>query len=167
MAQGVCRYASIMNGARQVLFHHRIHKVFKQHLVCISVWEKDKKGGNRKPYPVSHIEMIKDGLKMMGPEMKKFGDEMKHKFRADPFVNINDGDYEYIWKFNDRKRVEEWIVSSDHDNNEGQSQANLTFSTNNTALFHGYLSQQVPKDGVVKRTGYCNIRSPTKFVSRR
>ena len=110
--------------------------------------------------------MVKDGVKMIGSEMALWREEMKEKLMADINVfDIKHEDYEYVWKFHDQKSIEDWKVTTDKDNNEGFSQASFTFSKNKTGLFHGYLSQKVPKDGIVKRTGYCNIRSPTKFVS--
>lgn len=159
--------------------HHTLHSkwaivalqgqsahVLRQQLAYMSVWEKDKKAGYRKPINVPKTKMIKDGVKMIGSEMGMWCEEMKEKFAADQNVfDIQHEDYEYVWKFHERRSVEEWLLTTDQDNSEGYSQGNFTFSKNNTGLFHGHLSQQVPKDGVVKRTGYCNIRSPTKFVS--
>ena len=143
-----------------------LHAVLRQQVACMSVWERDKKAGYRKPINLPKTKMIKDGVKMIGSEMGMWCEEMKEKFTADQNVfDIQHEDYEYVWKFHERQSVEEWLVTSDRDNSEGFSEGNFTFSRNNTALFHGHLSQQVPKDGVVKRTGYCNIRSPTKFVS--
>ena len=131
----------------------------------MSVWEKDKKAGYRKPIEVPKSKMVKDGVKTIGSEMGMWWDETKEKFACDQNVfDIRHGDYEYVWKLHDKKSVADWIITTDKDNNEGFSQANFTFTKNNTGLFHGHLSQQVPKDGIVKRTGYCNIRSPTKMV---
>ncbi|XP_076442909.1 complex I intermediate-associated protein 30, mitochondrial-like [Babylonia areolata] len=139
---------------------------FKMQTAHMGVWERDRKAGYRKPIDTPKIKLVKDGVKMIGSEMALWYEEVKEKFMVDQNVfDIQHGDYEYVWKFHDRKSVEEWKVTTDQDNNEGFSKANFTFSKNNTGLFHGHLSQKVPKDGIVKRTGYCNIRSPTKFLS--
>jgi NADH dehydrogenase [ubiquinone] 1 alpha subcomplex assembly factor 1 len=132
----------------------------------MSVWEKDKKSGYRQPIDVPKTKMIKDGVKMIGSEMGVWVDEMKEKLHMDINVfDIKHNDYETVWRFNEQRNINEWLVTTDCDNSEGFSTASFTYTKNNTGLFHGHLSQQVPKDGVVKRTGYCNIRSPTKFVS--
>jgi hypothetical protein len=57
------------------------------------------------------------------------------------------------------------IKICDRDNLEGYSKAKLSLSKNNKALFQGYLSQKLPKDGIIKNTGYINLRSPRKYVS--
>lgn len=145
------------------ILQHRCQQVTC--VVRMSVWERDKKAGYGKPSDVPATKMVKDGVKMIGEEVGLFCDEWKEKFACDKLIHIEHGDYEKIWKFQDRKSVEDWVVTADRDNSEGHSQAHFIFSKNNTGLFHGHLSQQVPKDGIVKRTGYCNIRSPTQFVS--
>lgn len=137
-------------------------------IMCVagmSVWEKDKKGGYGKPSDIPMTKMVKDGVKMIGSEVGMFCHEVKEKFACDQRIHLDHGDYEKIWTFKDRMSVQDWVVTADHDNNEGFSQAHFTFSKYNTGLFHGHLSQQIPKDGVIKRTGYCNVRSPTKFMS--
>ncbi|KAL8601549.1 hypothetical protein ACOMHN_003815 [Nucella lapillus] len=142
------------------------HGPFRVQVAGMGVWEKDRKSGYRKPIDVPKTKLVKDGAKMIRSEMALWCEETKEKFIADQNVcDIEHGDYEYMWKFHDQESVEAWKVTTDHDNNEGFSKAHFTFTKNETGLFHGYLSQKIPKDGIVKRTGYCNIRSPTKFLS--
>lgn len=159
------RCSALFHGQAGTIIQRHIQPAFKQPCANVIVWEKDKKGGYRKERKETNIQMIKEGVKMIKPEFYKFCYEMKEKFAADLLMDIRHGDYEYVWKFHDRNSVENWVVTADRDNSEGKSEANFILSKNNTGLFHGYLCQEVPKDGIVKRTGYCNIRSPTKFVS--
>ncbi|XP_046352211.1 complex I intermediate-associated protein 30, mitochondrial-like [Haliotis rufescens] len=130
----------------------------------VGIYETDKKSGYGKPLP-SHKALLSEGMKGLKGELKLFGQEIKEKCYADPFVDVQHGDYTYEWKMNTRDDIDKWVVTSDHDNNEGLSKASLVLSTNNTAMFHGYLSQEVMKDGIQKRSGYAGIRSPSSFKS--
>lgn len=69
------------------------------------------------------------------------------------------GETDILWKFDSPEVLTKWVATSDNDNNEGFSKCNFTISPNNTGLFEGDLSSEVPKDGKINRTGYCNIRS--------
>ena len=104
------------------------------------------------------------GIKMMKEEFSKFGEEQKIKWRMDSFVNQEHGDFERPFCFNTQEEIDRWIVSCDSDNGEGYSRADFELGKNNTGIFHGYLDNRVPKDGVLKDAGYCNITSPIQMV---
>lgn len=72
------------------------------------------------------------------------------------------------WYFNSSTNQDNWIVTSDSDHDEGFSSCNFTLSPAGKGLFTGTLSTQVPKDGKIKRSGYCNVRSvrPVKSFKR-
>ena len=59
----------------------------------------------------------------------------------------------------DAKDFEKWVATSDSDHNQGASTANLERSAAGHGLFSGNLSADLPKDGRIKKSGYCNIRS--------
>lgn len=166
-----CRRPGFLHGqltlsCTSVTLQRNTSKSWQQQVMFMSVFEKDKKAGYRKPIDVPKIKMIKDGINMIGGEVGLWMNETKELLQSD--INVFDiihEDYEYVWKFHNKLNVEDWVVTSDHDNSEGFSKASFTFTKNKTGLFHGHLSQQIPKDGIVKRTGYCNIRSPAKFIS--
>lgn len=63
------------------------------------------------------------------------------------------------YQFRNELDLKKWIVTSDKDNEEGQSECQLTISPSGKGVFSGNLCLEVPKDGRVQRTGYCNIRS--------
>ena len=128
-------------------------------------WEPDRKGG----YPTGEKDvptkvMIKEGLGMMGAEVGKFKDEWTKNVRLDSSVPVEHGDYEIFWKFNSVEAINEWILTSDRDHNEGKSTGDFISGPHKTGLFQGYLNTEVPKDGIQKNAGYCNIRSPLKMV---
>jgi len=130
----------------------------------IEFYVADKSGEKRKPDEYSAYQHWRDGVKMVGGEMSKFKEEVICKFRCSSLVGVQHGDYEVVWKFDNEEMINSWNVTTDKDNNEGQSTAELVMTPNRHALFRGHLDTRVPKDGIIKRTGYCNIRSPPNFV---
>lgn len=65
---------------------------------------------------------------------------------------------EIVWKFNETT-INNWTVSCDSDHGEGLSSGKLSVSTLGHGMFSGVLNTHLPKDGKMKRTGYCNLRS--------
>lgn len=57
------------------------------------------------------------------------------------------------------------MTTSDSDHNEGFSKCTLEMSSAGRALFHGCLDVRVPKDGRIKKAGYCSMRSKRIRVS--
>jgi len=127
-------------------------------------YEADKSGGIRKPDEYSAYQHWRDGVKLVGGEVSKFKEEVVCRFRCGNVLGVQHGDYEMVWKFDNEEMINSWNVTTDKDNNEGQSTAELVMTPNRHALFQGHLDTRVPKDGTIKRTGYCNIRSPPNFV---
>lgn len=64
-----------------------------------------------------------------------------------------------LFKFNKPEDLKFWLASSDKDNEEGESVCELTINQRGRGLFTGNLSLELPKDGRVTKTGYCNIRT--------
>jgi NADH dehydrogenase [ubiquinone] 1 alpha subcomplex assembly factor 1 len=127
-------------------------------------WEPDKKGGYRTKIEVPTKEHVRQGLKLMKGELNKFKDEVKCNIRCDSATPLEHGDYEVVWKFDSPSAVNEWVVTSDKDHNEGRSTAEFILGTGGRGIFKGRLDTTVPKDGVIKSSGYCNIRSPSNMV---
>lgn len=75
------------------------------------------------------------------------------------------GETDLIWCFNDPKILEKFVTTSDSDHNEGYSRCQLDMSPAGRARFHGHLDVQVPKDGRIKKAGYCAFRSKRVRVS--
>lgn len=63
------------------------------------------------------------------------------------------------FQFKNENDLSKWIVTSDKDNDEGQSVCTLELSPNGKGLFTGNLCLDVPKDGKIAKSGYCNMRS--------
>lgn len=101
---------------------------------------------------------------MIIPELNKWKEEYKEKFRCDSVFDMHDGDYEIQWKFDNTAAVDEWLTTADSDHYEGKSTARFILSKNKTALFEGYLNTDPPKDGKTKYAGYAAIKSPLNFV---
>lgn len=59
----------------------------------------------------------------------------------------------------DHSDFDKWVATADSDHNQGTSTAVLEKSPAGHGLFKGNLTVDVPKDGRIKRSGYCNIRS--------
>ncbi|XP_066948151.1 complex I intermediate-associated protein 30, mitochondrial isoform X1 [Macrobrachium rosenbergii] len=130
-------------------------------------WERDRKGGYGGKEKHSKKEMIRAGLKELRGELAKWQEEVKEKFECDPLL-IRPGDMDKMWVLKENKDLEEWVVTCDKDHNEGFSSGAVTLSPTGHGLFSGELSTQVPKDGVVKKAGYVNMRSlrPRKSFKR-
>lgn len=113
----------------------------------------------------SLYEHWRDGMKIVGGEISKFKEEVICKLSCDNWTELQHGDYELLWKFDNKEMISSWIVTADEDNNDGHSTAEFVITPSNHGLFRGCIDTTVPKDGVTKRTGYCNIRSPPNFMS--
>ncbi|KAK4884021.1 hypothetical protein RN001_000292 [Aquatica leii] len=133
---------------------------FKTSCALNLFYERDDKGGysdNRK-YP-SKIQMIRDGLKELKQEIALWSEEMKESFESDPCLEFRQGETDVAWRFESEKSLEKWVVTSDSDHNEGFSKCSLTLSKHGKGLFSGVLNTELPKDGRIKRAGYCNMKS--------
>ncbi|XP_063888138.1 complex I intermediate-associated protein 30, mitochondrial-like [Scylla paramamosain] len=130
-------------------------------------WERDQKGGYGKEIQKSRKELIRDGLKELRQEMSKWKEEMDEKFAMDP-VFVRPGDMDKVWVLNSKEALDQWVVTCDSDHNEGRSTADLSLSPTGHGLFSGQLCTDPPKDGRVKRAGYCNMKSirPRKSFKR-
>ena len=132
--------------------------------IAANFWEPDRKSGYKtkikKPTPV----MIKEGLGQMKGEISKLKDEVVSAARCDQLMMLHHGDYEVVWKFNSKEAVDSWVVTTDADHSEGNSRAEFVFGANQKSIFKGYINTDVPKDGIIKNSGYCNIRSPQNMV---
>jgi len=130
-------------------------------------YEANKSGVPKEPPQYTlreYYEMWRDGMKMLGGEISKFKEEVKWACRCDNMAMLEHNDYEVVWKFDGKDAINSWLVTTDKDNNQGNSTAEFVTTPNHHGLFRGRLDTTVPKDGIMKRTGYCNIRSPPNFV---
>ncbi|XP_063235588.1 complex I intermediate-associated protein 30, mitochondrial isoform X2 [Bacillus rossius redtenbacheri] len=123
------------------------------------IYEADRKGGYGKPIKMSRLKMVREGLKEMKQEIILWTDEVKETFMADPFVVYRPGEVDVVWKFGTPEVHSKWVTTADSDHGEGLSECELSVSPSGGALFSGTLSTQVPRDGRIKRAGYCNMRS--------
>lgn len=63
------------------------------------------------------------------------------------------------FQFRNELDLKTWLVTSDRDNEEGDSHCDLKINQNGKGLFSGNLCLDVPKDGRISKTGYCNMRT--------
>ena len=151
---------------KQLLGTQHCHQ-FRTPLAFMSTnkfWEADRKGGYDTKMHTPSKKLLKEGFGMLGTELGKFKEEVKHKFRADPVLGLEPGDYEVLWEFDNKEISDNWIITCDSDHNEGNSNAKLVQTRNKTAIFCGNIHTEVPKDGIIKESGYANIRSPKNMV---
>ena len=151
---------------RQIVRGHAVIRKLSISAPALSFYEAEKSGRPRRESDpeYSPYEHWRDGIKLVGGEVAKFKEEVIWKFRCDHVVGMQHGDYEVVWKFDNKETIDSWIVTTDKDNNEGYSTAELVMTPNHHGLFRGHLDTTVPKDGIIKHTGYCNIQSPPNFV---
>ncbi|KAJ8963838.1 hypothetical protein NQ314_005353 [Rhamnusium bicolor] len=120
----------------------------------------DDKGGYKDNRTLPSLkERMRDGLKELKHEIALWSNEVKERFESDPLLVFRPGEVDVIWQFKNAESLKKWIVTNDSDNNEGFSKSSLVLGNHEKALFSGQLSLKVPKDGRIKRTGYCNMRT--------
>jgi len=123
-----------------------------------TLWEPDEKSGYKKPFP-SFKERMREGLSELKSEIKLWSQEVKDTWEGDPFLVCRPGEVDIAWRFLDENSLKHWTVSSDSDHNEGFSNCSLTQTNYGKGVFNGNLSLRIPKDGKIKRAGYCNIKT--------
>jgi len=72
---------------------------------------------------------------------------------------VSSGEIDIVWQFSQPGALSQWVTTSDSDHKEGYSTCELSLSKGGNGLFMGTLSTRVPKDGRIKKAGYCNMRS--------
>lgn len=145
------------------IFRHMCNnniKYFRTSVVLESFYEHDEKGGykDKRPKP-STKQLIREGFKELKHEIALWKEEVKERFECDPLVFYRPGETDIVWKFGNEESLQRWVVTCDSDHNEGHSSGSLTLNKQGKGMLSGYLSTQVPKDGRVKRSGYCNIKT--------
>ncbi|KAM7361047.1 complex I intermediate-associated protein 30 [Cochliomyia hominivorax] len=128
--------------------------------VCKTFWEREKKSGYKTSLPEpSKKKMILDGLRELKEEIHLWSEEMKERLESDPILVYRPGETDIVFNFKEKSSLDKWIVTTDMDHNEGKSTAQLELSNSGAGLFHGMVNSEHIKDGVIKRTGYANIRT--------
>ncbi|XP_073984676.1 complex I intermediate-associated protein 30 [Rhodnius prolixus] len=122
-------------------------------------WESDPKGGYKSKNVTSRVQLIKDGFSELKNELILFGKECFQKLESDPVVLYQPGLIDKQWELHKKEHLDQWITTCDSDHGEGFSSCELTINNSGNGLFSGCLSTQVPKDGVIKRAGYCSVRT--------
>ncbi|XP_050293344.1 complex I intermediate-associated protein 30, mitochondrial [Anthonomus grandis grandis] len=121
--------------------------------------EKDDRGG----YPTRPLPPFNERMSLGWSELKKevkiWCGEVKELLDGDPIRAWRPGETDIAWRFKSEDSLDKWIVTSDSDHNEGSSHCTLERNMYGNAVFSGHISLQVPKDGQVKRAGYCNIKT--------
>ncbi|XP_042869406.1 complex I intermediate-associated protein 30, mitochondrial-like isoform X2 [Penaeus japonicus] len=121
-------------------------------------WERDPKGGYGGKEKLNRKELIQEGLKELREELSKWKGEVKEKFEDDPII-VRPGDMDKVWTLKNEEHLKNWVVTSDKDHGEGYSSCSLALSPAGHGLFSGQINTQVPKDGRVRKSGYCNMKS--------
>ncbi|XP_045527927.1 complex I intermediate-associated protein 30, mitochondrial [Pieris brassicae] len=122
-------------------------------------WERDRKGGYNTKIKTGPLENIKNGFRELKYELKLFANEVKDYFTKDPLLLARPGETDLLWCFNSPDVLDKFVTTSDSDHNEGFSHCKLDMSPAGRAQFHGYLDTRIPKDGRIKKSGYCSMRS--------
>lgn len=149
----------------------RLHGVNSINKICTSspkclFWEPDFKGGyNKDQKKPSQWEHLKNGWQGLRKEFELFKDEFKEKLESDPILFYQPGVVDKQWELRSPKHLEQWVTTCDSDHGEGFSSCSLTINGRGFGHFTGILDTTVPKDGRIKRSGYCSIRTLRKRKS--
>ncbi|XP_071453819.1 complex I intermediate-associated protein 30, mitochondrial [Hetaerina americana] len=123
-------------------------------------WERDPRSGYPSTVEIpSKTQLIRNGIKELKKEIQLWKEEVKEKLESDPVVIYRPDELDIFWQFGPPEELSKWVTSSDSDHNQGFSTCELTISRAGKGLFQGNLCVDPPKDGKVKRAGYCNMRS--------
>lgn len=136
-------------------------KTFNTTAVNHLFYEKSRKGDydQHSATKVSKKQHILNGLRQLKNEVKLWQEEVKEHLKMDPILIYRPGEVDIAYRFNSSESLDKWVVSTDSDHNQGFSTAALETSPAGYGLFHGTVRSDVPKDGRVKRAGYCNVKS--------
>ncbi|XP_041969513.1 complex I intermediate-associated protein 30, mitochondrial [Aricia agestis] len=148
---------SICRGNKKLLDvpKYTVHNITERYLF----WERDRKGGYNTSKKLGLVQSIKEGIKELKSEIKLFSEEMKDYAKTDPLTIARPGETDILWCFNEPKVLDKFVTTCDSDHNQGYSSCGFNMSPAGRGLFHGYLDTRVPKDGRIKKAGYCAIRS--------
>ncbi|XP_037946804.1 complex I intermediate-associated protein 30, mitochondrial [Teleopsis dalmanni] len=125
-----------------------------------TLWEREKKSGYRKPLALpSKKQLILEGIQELKKEIKLWSEEVKERFESDPILAFRPGETDVVFNFKNPESLDKWVVTTDSDHNEGKSNATLKISPAGAGLFEGNVCSEHTKDGIIKRTGYANIRT--------
>ncbi|ELU10625.1 hypothetical protein CAPTEDRAFT_164396 [Capitella teleta] len=131
----------------------------------IGIYEKDRRSGYKSNVKKTNKEIMKEGLGLMRGEFWKLKEEWKHNLNFDKFYPVQHGDYERLWKFDNKETIDNFTVTCDSNHHEGKSQAEFFVNEQKKGVFRGFLNTDVAKDGRVKRAGYANIKSQPNMKS--
>jgi len=101
---------------------------------------------------------FKDGFKELRNEVKKWSGEMTERVVDEPY-GILHGDKDPLWTFNSKEVLSKFDTVCDTDHHEGFSKCELVMSPTGKGLFQGFVNTTPPKDGRVKYSGYCVMKS--------
>ncbi|XP_063696806.1 complex I intermediate-associated protein 30, mitochondrial [Culicoides brevitarsis] len=143
-------------------------KTFNTTAVNYDVWERSRKGTQYEQHTADRLsrkDHILNGLKMLKSEIKLWQEEVKEHLTMDPILAYRPGEVDIAYQFTTKEEIEKWVVTADSDHGQGFSSAAFDLSPAGYGLFHGNVRSDVPKDGRIKRAGYCNVKSPKAMKS--
>lgn len=140
-----------------------------------SFYERDRRSGWKIVYDrppeeqnLSLVGRFREGCQQLKEEFGIWLEEMKESMKMDPTIIYRTNEVDVVWRFNeDPKSLDQWVTTCDSDYEQGFSTAKLELSSTGNGLFSGTLSTRLPKDGRIKRAGYCNITTIPKQRSFR
>lgn len=108
-------------------------------------------------------QRAKKGYSQLKEESNLYIKEKSEQMQFAPQLSIVENEVNIVWRFNGNPQsLDSWITVCDSDFNEGYSTCNMELTQQGTLLFSGNLDNTVPKDGIIKRAGYCALRT-TQF----
>ncbi|XP_075223018.1 complex I intermediate-associated protein 30 [Lycorma delicatula] len=110
---------------------------------------------------------IRDGFYLLKDELKLWKNEVIETFESDPLAVVP-GAIDKAWSFESTDKLNKWVTTCDADHGDGYSSCELIVNEHGKGIFQGILNTELPSDGKMKKTGYCNMRSikPTKSFRR-
>uniref|UniRef100_A0A914N1J0 NADH:ubiquinone oxidoreductase intermediate-associated protein 30 domain-containing protein n=1 Tax=Meloidogyne incognita TaxID=6306 RepID=A0A914N1J0_MELIC len=127
----------------------------------------DKKGGFvQLDVDIPLNVLLEDSPKILKKEAKKLSTHFRQKFYLVDHANLlrTQSDTAHTetfiqYEFRNDEDFEYWQTGSDSDWSEGYSKCDFYKTDRGTAIFEGYLSQKVVKDGRTECAGWCSIKT--------
>ncbi|KAL2911641.1 hypothetical protein HK105_208905 [Polyrhizophydium stewartii] len=110
---------------------------------------------------MSKIRPLGRGLQLVAEYFQRSLDYVKTETTAALKADLTYKLEKPLFAFDSTHELEKWVVGSDADIG-GLSEANWGLTPENTALFWGTISTELPANATINRSGYAGIRSKQK-----
>ncbi|XP_013414582.1 complex I intermediate-associated protein 30, mitochondrial isoform X2 [Lingula anatina] len=111
------------------------------------------------------IENFPQHLKMWGKKLRNNPLSLLSPISQEISQQVRHGDLRIVWKFKGEDSLNDWILSTDKQENLGFSEAELVLTKNNHGHFRGTLATTIQNRELQERAGYCSLINKRRWES--